>query len=64
MTKKFIVLLLILILSLFSLSGCYDARGVETLAYAVAIGLDKGESNILKLSIQFASSRFQRIRRF
>lgn len=56
MTKKFVALLLILILSLYSLSGCYDARGVETLAYAVAIGLDKGENNLLKLSIQFASS--------
>ena len=56
MVKKWISLLLILVLSLFSLSGCYDARGIETLAYAVAIGLDKGESNLLKLSIQFASS--------
>ncbi len=55
---KSIALFLILILSLFTLSGCYDARGVEALAYAVAIGLDKGENNILKLSIQFASSRF------
>lgn len=56
MIKKIISLFLILILSLFFLSGCYDARGVETFAYAVAIGFDKGENNILKLSIQFASS--------
>lgn len=56
MIRKIISLCLILILSLFLLTGCYDARGVETLAYAVAIGLDKGENNILKLSIQFASS--------
>lgn len=56
MIRKWVCLLLILVLSLFCLSGCYDARGVESFAYAVAIGLDKGENNILKLSMQFAST--------
>lgn len=56
MFKKYISLIIILIISLFSLSGCYDAKGLETLAYVVAIGLDKGEDNILKLSVQFATS--------
>ncbi len=56
MIRHFIVLLL-LPLMLFSLTGCYDARGVETLSYAVAIGIDKGNSNLLRLSLQFASPR-------
>lgn len=55
MKKKFLCLSLILSICLFSLTGCYDAAGIEDLSYAIAIGLDKGENNILKLSIQFAT---------
>ena len=32
-----------IILVLISLTGCYSAQGLETLAYAVAIGIDKGD---------------------
>lgn len=53
--KKAISLLLILSILLFSLTGCYDSRPIETLSYTVAIGLDKGENNLLRLSLQFAS---------
>ena len=52
--KKFIILILIIILILTSLTGCYSAQGLETLAYAVAIGIDKGDNEHLKLSFQFA----------
>lgn len=52
--KKFITLILIVILVLISLTGCYSAQGLETLAYAVAIGVDKGDKENLKLSFQFA----------
>lgn len=55
MKKKFLCLFLILSICLFSLTGCYDATGIEDLSYAIAIGLDKGDNNILKLSIQFAT---------
>lgn len=55
MKKKFFSLILILSICMFSLTGCYDATGIESLSYAIAIGLDKGESNILKLSLQFAT---------
>lgn len=54
MIKRCIALLLVSLL-LFSLTGCYDARGLETLSYAVAIGIDKGNDNLLRLSIQFAA---------
>ena len=55
MRKKILCLILILSMCIFSLTGCYDAKGIENLSYAIAIGLDKGENNILKLSIQFAT---------
>ena len=37
-----------------TLTGCYNAEGLETLAYAVAIGIDKGENDKIRLSLQFA----------
>lgn len=55
MKRKILCLFLILSICIFSLTGCYDANGIENLSYAIAIGLDKGENNILKLSIQFAT---------
>ena len=54
MVKKIFIILLILIFCLFTLTGCYSAEGLETLAYAVAIGIDKGESDKIRLSLQFA----------
>lgn len=50
--KKFIVIALLIIL-LFSLSGCYDERGIEDLAYATALGLDIEEEGI-SLTFQFS----------
>ena len=52
---KIITLLLTLSILTFSLTGCYDSRTIETLSYAVAIGIDKGDNNLLRLSLQFAS---------
>lgn len=52
--KQFIALFIIIILCFISLTGCYSAQGLETLAYAVAIGIDKGDNDKLKLSFQFA----------
>ena len=55
MKKKFLCLFLVLSICIVTLTGCYDATGVESLSYVIAIGLDKGEDNILKLSLQFAT---------
>ena len=52
--KKLIAFILIIIFYLFTLTGCYSAEGIETLAYAVAIGIDKGENDKIRLSLQFA----------
>lgn len=52
--KKYIALFLILTVSLFSLSGCYNIYNIDHLAYAVALGFDIGEDNKLKLSFQLS----------
>lgn len=50
------MLLTIFILPLLILTGCSEKNSsVEDLAYVIAIGIDKGESNYLKLSLQFAT---------
>ena len=54
MFKKMFTIILILIFCMFSLAGCYSAEGLETLAYAVAIGIDKGENDKIRLTLQFA----------
>ena len=54
MNKIYIFVILFLILVAVSLTGYDDERGLETMAYVVAVGLDKGETNTLKLSMQFA----------
>lgn len=55
MKTKIVCLILVLTVSSLSLTGCYSTRGVETLAYAVAIGIDKGDgNNKLKITLQLA----------
>ena len=54
MKIKLIAFLLIIILCVSTLTGCYSAEGIEVLAYAVAIGIDKGETDKLKVSFQLA----------
>lgn len=49
------LIILILILCLSTLTGCYDASGIENLAYVIALGIDKGDTSKLKLSLQIAS---------
>lgn len=54
MVKRFSIITIIGIL-LFAITGSYDARGLESLSYAVAIGVDKGNENLLRLSLQFSA---------
>lgn len=53
--KKILILLFFLIFPLFFLTGCSERNSIEGLAYVVAIGIDKGDNNLLKLSLQFAT---------
>ncbi len=55
MKLKYIFTILILLCSLFLLAGCYDSIDVETLAYAVAIGIDKIDTDSIRLTVQIAS---------
>ena len=54
MTKKYICFSLILIALLFTLTGCYDSKGIEDFYYIVALGIDSGENGLISLSIQTA----------
>ncbi len=51
---KYIALFLIMSISLFSLSGCGSTLNIDHLAYVVAIGLDVGENNKIKVSFQLS----------
>ncbi len=54
MKTKLFLILCILLITVTLLSGCYDSRGIEDLAYATAIGLDVSENSILSLTFQFS----------
>lgn len=54
--KKYISLILILTIATFSLSGCYNEKNIDHLAYVVAIGIDVSSTNNLRLSFQLSTS--------
>ena len=54
MKKKIFIIFCILLLNLTLLTGCYDSRGIEDLAYVTAIGLDISEKNLLNLTLQIS----------
>lgn len=54
--KSLSIIILIIILSL-SLTGCYDARSLESLSYAIAMGIDEGEDSLLKITFQLAINK-------
>lgn len=49
---KKIFLIIILIFSLFTLTGCYNTTGIDKQYFAISLGLDVGSDDLLKLSIQ------------
>lgn len=51
---KFLSLIIIFCVCTVSLSGCYQTGGIDQLAYIVALGIDVGESNNLKLTFQIS----------
>lgn len=54
--KKYIKLFIILTICIISLTGCYNQHSIDDLAYVVAIGIDVGTSNTLKVSFQIANT--------
>lgn len=53
--KKLIVILILIIFSLFYISFLKNIQNIDSFAYVVAIGLDKGTSNNLKITFQTLS---------
>ena len=54
MIKRLFIIAIISVL-LFMVASSHDARSLESLSYAVAIGIDKGSENLLRLSLQFSA---------
>lgn len=51
---KTLSIISILAITLTQLSGCYDARGIEDLAYVTALGIDISENDMLCLTFQIS----------
>lgn len=54
--KKRIQIIIILIISLFTLTGCYYTRGIDGSYFITALGLDEADGGLLKISVQIAST--------
>ena len=52
--KRFLLIICVLVIILTSLSGCYDARGIEDLAYVTALGIDITDNDMLLLTFQIS----------
>ncbi len=55
MIKK-IFLICILIIMVFSLTGCYSTVDMDKYFYIVGLGLDTADNGLLKVSIQIANT--------
>ena len=53
----FLQILIFIVLPCFFLTGCYDATEVDELGYVLAVGLDKGKTNYLRMTLQIAIPR-------
>lgn len=53
MRKRFAAVILSSLLIAFSLAGCFDAREIDDEVYAISIGVDKGTTEKLRLTIQY-----------
>lgn len=54
--KKQIAFILVLIIMIFSLTGCYSTIDIDKYFYIIALGIDSAENGLIKVSIQIASS--------
>ena len=49
------VICLLLVISLLMLTSCYDQREIDDMAYPIAMGLDVGHANVLRMTLQLAA---------
>jgi len=52
--KRAICLIIVLTLLCGLMTGCFDKKEVDELGYVIAMGLDKGKNNYLRLTFQIA----------
>lgn len=52
--RKVAIILLVIFILLFALSAPYSTHNIDKLAYVIALGLDVGQNNNLKLTIQLS----------
>jgi len=52
--KRIISVLILTIYIFILLSGCYDSREVDEQTYIIALGIDEGKSNNLRMTLQYA----------
>ena len=50
--KRIISVFIVITILVLPLSGCYDSNEIENLAYAIAVGIDKGQQKEFKLTFQ------------
>lgn len=53
MFKRISCIIILLLFLVTTLTGCYDAREIDDEVYALAIGIDKGIDNKVRVSIQY-----------
>ena len=53
MLEKILVWLLMPVMLITILTGCYDAREIDDEVYAISLGIDKGLKNKVRLTIQY-----------
>lgn len=56
MIIKKISFIILLLLILFSFTGCYNTTGIDRQYFIVSFGIDLSENNLIKLSLQIPSS--------
>lgn len=54
LNNNILIFTFISIIMLFSISKCYEKRELDDLAYVIAMGVDKGEIERYKITVQFA----------
>ncbi len=54
--KKTILIITILIISLFTLTGCYYTNGIDQYYFVISLGIDSSDNDLLKISVQISSS--------
>jgi len=55
--KKVLSIVLLFLMLTMTFTSCYDRKEIDDLAYVVAIGLDKGKTNTLRMSFLIAVPR-------